>query len=280
MKFPVLLTTLELVMLPMLAAAALAQGANTPQDRKQDQDQTIRVATTLIEVRAVVTDKQGRPITGLTASDFELLENKQTQEINFFSVVTVGGATSAPSAPSRAVEKPAAPSSRPSPAVSPARSVVLFVDNIHLKDSNLAFARKALKKFIAEQLTDDDLTALVTSGGSLGLFSQFTRDRRILGYAVDKISLRGPNRNTMFTAYLAGQVERDDREAIALGIDILRVEDGITGPVQMMENLVRSRARQVLAEASYQRQVALASLKALTDSLAKLPGTGIRRDYN
>ncbi len=171
-----------------------------------------------------------------------------------------------------AIEKPAASSSRPAPAVSPARSVVLFVDNIHLKDSNLGFARQALKKFIAERLTDDDLTALVTSGGSLGLFSQFTRDRRMLSYAVDKISVRAPNRNTMFTAYLAGQVDRNDPEAIDLGIQILLAEDGISGPRPLMENLVRARAGQVLAEAGYRRQVALASLKALTDSLAKLPG--------
>jgi len=46
------------------------------------QDQPIKVTTNLVEVRAVVKDKQGRLVTNLKREDFEILENKQAQEIN------------------------------------------------------------------------------------------------------------------------------------------------------------------------------------------------------
>lgn len=265
-------------LLALLAVIDISVAQNPPaqsgqSSRNNEQDQAIRVTTNLVEVRAVVTDRDGRVVTDLKREDFELIEDKEPQEIEFFSVVRVGGAVEGAAPGKTEAEAPAAGEARrPSPAVSPARSVVLFVDSVHLRDANLLFTKQALKRFIAERLTDDDLVALVTSGGSLGLFSQFTRDRRLLSYAVDKISARGPNRNTLFSPYLAGQIERGDRQALDFGIMILQQEEGITGPRTMMESLTQGRARQVLAEASYQRTQTLAALRALVDQLARLPG--------
>src|SRR5215510_12113872 len=61
------------------------------------QDQPIRVKTELIDLRAVVTDKRGQPITDLKKEDFELMENGKPQEVSFFSIVKI---------PGRGVDKP------------------------------------------------------------------------------------------------------------------------------------------------------------------------------
>ena len=45
---------------------------------------TIRVTTHLVLVDVVVTDKQGKPITGLHPEDFEVEENGKTQKISTF----------------------------------------------------------------------------------------------------------------------------------------------------------------------------------------------------
>src|SRR6202035_4814711 len=45
----------------------------------------LRVTTRLVQVNAVVNDKHGKPITGLTKDDFELLDNKKHQEIRVFA---------------------------------------------------------------------------------------------------------------------------------------------------------------------------------------------------
>ena len=50
------------------------------------EDESIRIQTELMEVRAVVTDRDGRIVEDLKKEDFELLENDQPQEISFFTV--------------------------------------------------------------------------------------------------------------------------------------------------------------------------------------------------
>ena len=55
----------------------------------EKQDPVIRVVTELVELRVVVTDKKGHPITDLTREDFVLLEDGKPQEISFFSAVEI-----------------------------------------------------------------------------------------------------------------------------------------------------------------------------------------------
>src|ERR1041384_1149018 len=79
-------------LLVLIAVIALHQivgaqsGTTTPK-----QDQPVRLSTDLIQVRAVVTDKQGRVIDHLKQDDFVLLENDQPQRVEFFSVDRIEG---------------------------------------------------------------------------------------------------------------------------------------------------------------------------------------------
>ncbi len=262
------------ILLTVLRAIAQRPADNKSTKPDSDQDQPIKMTTTLVEVRAVVTDKQGQLIRDLKQEDFEVVENKQPQEISFFSQIKVGAGV--PATPAGSPQPVAATASdvsiRVSNAQRPVRTIVLFVDNLHLSDSSLILSKQTLKRFIAEKLTNDDLVAVMTSGGTLGLFSQFTRDRRILQTAVDKIGARGINRQTLFNPYLAAQVEIGDRDAMNFAIQILQQEEYLSGPRSVMEGIASGRARQILAEATYQRRVTLATLKALTDRMAELPG--------
>src|SRR5437870_2207890 len=54
-----------------------------------EQDQTIKISTDLVEVRAVVTDRQGQIVNGLKQEDFQLLENGKPQAISFFSIARI-----------------------------------------------------------------------------------------------------------------------------------------------------------------------------------------------
>lgn len=249
-----------------------AHAQNKQQDKPQKEDETtLKLTTELIEVRAVVTDKAGNPVSGLTKDDFELLENDKPQEVSFFAFTRVPGkgestaATGQPLPPSAALANAAT--------AKPARSIVLFADNSHISIGNLLFLKQALRRFIDDKLGEQDLTALITSFGTLGLGEQFTRDRRLLRYAAERLSVGPGERVSLFTPYLASLVNRDDREGLSEAIRLLREEDGISDMnPRLLIQMAKARANEVLSVAAYRSRTTLLTLRSVIDRLAQMPG--------
>src|SRR5258708_5045738 len=177
---------------------------------KTDQDPAVQLRTALIEIHAVVTDKQGRQIDNLKKEDFELLENKSPQQITFFNIENITKQLTNPSS-ARITSGPGG--STMIPAEVPVRTVVIYLDTLNLSTESLLQTKQTLNKFIDEQLTERDLAAIITSTGSLGVLEQFTRDKKILHYAVNRLSAGLSSSETMFTPYIASLVQRDDRDA-------------------------------------------------------------------
>jgi VWFA-related protein len=68
-----------------LTCCAICGIAGAAQTQKQDSDQTFKIDTTLVSVPVIVSDRQGRYIAGLKASDFTLYEDRVKQPIVFFA---------------------------------------------------------------------------------------------------------------------------------------------------------------------------------------------------
>jgi VWFA-related protein len=234
------------------------------------QDQSIRLKTDLIEVRAVVANKKGAAIPDLKKEDFEVYENGKPQQIGFFSMVRIPGRDEkAAASPPGAANAGAGPNR---PDEQPARSVVIYVDTLHLSASSLMRLKQDLRKFIDEKLTDQDLTSILTSAGSLGVAEQFTRDKRLLRYAVSRLSVRTQPRQSLFTPYIAAQVARGDSQAMQVAISIYAMEEPIQMDPMMMRQMVEARARQILMESSYTSRSSLLTLREAVGRLADLPG--------
>src|SRR5215831_18054854 len=109
----------------VMAAVALSQSSQT--DKKADaQDQSVQLQSQLLEIHAVVTDKQGHIIKNLKKEDFELLENKNPQEISFFSMEDLADKTRIPSNPGVITSGPGGKSIVSTE--TPARTAVLYID--------------------------------------------------------------------------------------------------------------------------------------------------------
>jgi VWFA-related protein len=237
------------------------------------QDQPIRVKTELINLRAVVTDKRGQPVTDLRKEDFVLMENGRPQDVSFFSVIKIPGRGEArPPENSPANSAPGAPAGMTRADETPGRTVVLYVDTLHLSTQSLLWVKQSLRKFIDERLTDQDLTAIVTSVGSLGVVEQFTRDRRILRYAVNRLGPRPNARDSLFTPYIAGMVDRGDRDALQVASAIYAAEEHTPLNDPTVAQMVQMRARQILAEATSLRRATLITLREVVRRLSDLPG--------
>lgn len=257
---------------------------SSTQSSGQEQDQTLRIRTNLVQVRAVVTDKQGRIIENLRKEDFVVSENGRPQELSFFSADKVDGETPSVSAATPAPTVAGAANAPASRAEDPRRTIVLFVDTIHLDHIRLARVKETLNKFLDQQMTNQDLVAVVASGGRLGLLSQFTRDKKLLRSAINSLAPWAPGeRDTILTPYIAGRALQGDLEALSLAFQIIQGESGMQRPEEpdfirnpRMASVLRQqytpRFNAILSQAAYRRRAALSTLDGVVAQMARLPG--------
>jgi VWFA-related protein len=186
---------LTLVLICSQLFTTLAQQQRT--EPQESDDDVVRITTNLVQIDAVVTDKEGRQVTDLRPEEFEIYESGRRQQITNFSYISVGS-----SAPAQAVT--AATSSSPSKKSSgvevstpvlPARlrpeqarrTVVLVVDDLSLSFESTKFVQRALKKYVDEQMQPNDLVAIVRTSSGVGTLQQLTADRRQLGAAIERV---------------------------------------------------------------------------------------------
>lgn len=172
----------------LLAWAAVT--AQTPPPAAPDT--VIRINVNLVQMDAVVTDSSGKPVTDLTADDFEILQDGKRQRITNFSYVSTVSARAAGAA---AVSAAPARAKRGAPPVPPARikpedirrTVALVVDDLGLSFDSIARVRSSLRKFVDTEMQPGDLVAIIRTGAGMGALQQFTADKRMLYAAIDRV---------------------------------------------------------------------------------------------
>jgi VWFA-related protein len=175
-----------------------------PATVEHDEDDVVRISSNLVQIDAVVTDKKGRQVTDLKADEFEILADGKPQKITNFSYVQNVPNADAPPAPS-ADDKPGAPA--PPPArlrPEQVRRTVAFVFNdLEMSWESVYYARRAIKKFVDEQMQPGDFVAILPASGGSGALQQFTNDKRLLNAAVKNLRWQpqfGHNRIRPFEA--------------------------------------------------------------------------------
>jgi VWFA-related protein len=147
-------------------------------------DDVVKISTNLIQIDVSVTDPKGKVITDLRPEEVEIYENGQKQKITNFSFVSS----------TRGVERPklADRDAVPEPPVKLRpeqirRTIALVVDDLSLSFESAYQTRRALKKFVDEQMQPGDLVAIIRTGAGIGALQQFTSDKRLLYAAIEKV---------------------------------------------------------------------------------------------
>jgi VWFA-related protein len=157
---------------------AAPKGAGNQQAvRTKDIDAT---AVTAIVVDVVVRDRDGNPVTGLTANDFELIEDKVPQEIGSFTAVN-RPATDAP-APAQAA--PAAATAPASTATTQAPQVIALLFDRLTPDAK-ALAHKAAVNYVGNGAVSRNVVGLFGIDLSLIFYQPFTRDGDLLRKGIE-----------------------------------------------------------------------------------------------
>ena len=202
----------------------------------------------VVNVDVVVTDRAGKPVTGLTKDDFELFENGKPQKItNLYEVrpvkegetLDVAGALE-----TNGESTPALP-----PAELRARRLVLFVDNSSLPvfERNKVF--KALEKFIDNDMRAGDETTLVTWNPGLKIVTPFTSDRNELHAAIKTMSVHANSGANDMVAQ-QDQIKRECNsyldDAKNRSLTFPQAWDMCKGSVSAFSELMAHNARNVL----------------------------------
>lgn len=156
--------------------AALAGVASGP--LQQDQRFASSTGVTLVEVVAFVSDKNGRPINGLTREDFALDEDGVRQDITNFSFVELPRTSVKAEALAPKVGTDVAGNENRS-----GRSYVIVLDAQHVDPVRTGSVKQQAKKFINTYVEAGDAVAVVTLGGPGN--QSFTSDKARLIRVVD-----------------------------------------------------------------------------------------------
>ena len=162
------------------------------------QEEVVKITTNLVQVDVSVVDKNNNPVADLKPEEFEIKEDDHVQKITNFSYVS-----SEVSAPAASTSPAPAEKNAPPPAVPPStlrpsqvkRTMALVVDDIGLALESTEPVRKALRKFVDEQMQPGDLVAIIRTSGGMGVLQQFTSDKRQLLAAINDIRWRPSGRS-------------------------------------------------------------------------------------
>ncbi len=187
-------------------------------------------------VDAIVTDAKGKPVHGVTQSEFELLEGGKSREITNFSEVSASAGTVA----------------------APSRSVLILFDNTTLTLPNRRRVADAVKTWMTAHLRSVDRVAVMTIMPGLQVKQPWTPDSRAAVAAIDVVAGEGTS--------IVEQQQRDARSRV----DEVVHRAATTGPNQIpprfdeMTQAVRSYAASLMRDC-------VSTLDAIKASMAYFP---------
>jgi VWFA-related protein len=278
------------------------EGQKGKEQKKQDEP-LLRIETELVQIDAVVTDKQGNLARDLKRADFELFDDGKKQEITHFAI-----GTAAQPARWLAVEKKKPVEKSPADStpveIRAGRYIVIAVDDFHLAPENLLIAKRTLHRFIDSQMVADDQMAIATTSGNIGMFQQFTNERDVLERAVNRLNVQqrtvtNSSDVPRITDYQAELIDIGDQDALELAVqEILRLEPEPSPPpgagggggrgrsntaasgfgISPRERAVQqaqSKARAIVTQNAHYTRSTLSNLESVIRNLRNLTGRKI-----
>ncbi|HEX8338236.1 MAG TPA: VWA domain-containing protein, partial [Pyrinomonadaceae bacterium] len=246
----------------------------------QEKEDVVRVETELVQTDVMVFDKSGQFVDGLKREDFELRVDGRPVPLAFFERV------SAP--PRRGEGAPGAAAGAANAAASRGRgrTVVFFIDDLHLSLDSLNPTRAAITRFIDEEMAPGDLVALVTASGQLGFLQQFTDNKAVLRAALARLRNIPPAvhdaEQPPMSEFIATRIANGDRQAA--GFYITKIQEGFfskdlakaggnpANNSNAVYEMVKTRAANITKQMESVTNSSLAALERLVSTAGQIEG--------
>jgi len=273
----------------LLAFGGGAVNAQEPAPQQPQPQDVIRTNTELVQTAVTVLDKKGNFVEGLQREQFELTVDGKPRPIAFLERIAAGS----PRERELATRGLGVNSKAPlQPATVPGRTIVFFIDDLHLEPDSLNRTRMMLQHFLEHEMSSKDNVAIASASGQIGFLEQFTNNRAVLDAALARLLPRQYDASgysvgsaTKMTEYMALHIDSskgDDKvlnfyiEECMKGSSTFRKAKQMLAIVRAScETQVKNSARAVLMQAAQITQNTYNSLESLMRSAARAPGRKI-----
>jgi VWFA-related protein len=165
----------------------------------QDNRQTFRSGVDVIQLDVSVLDRARRPVVGLKAEDFTVLENGKSQPIVSVEETDAAERDPLPSAWMRYVPRDVVANDLADDLGDGRLTAIILDDrNLPTNDVAIAMATRMVGHYLIDSLGPSDRMAVVFAQRA-GNTQDFTADRARLGYAVDRFGDTGPRAVELMT---------------------------------------------------------------------------------
>jgi VWFA-related protein len=272
-KYTRLLYAILICFLLPVCGVLAQQQSPTPQSQSDD---VVRINTDLVQTDVMVFDKSGRFVDGLKPEQFELSVDGKSQPISLFDRVVAGSASEeAQLAAARGTSRPVEEKNQASVGLPDrGRTVIFFIDDLHLAADSLRRTQKTLLHFINDEMGQNDQAAIASTSGQVGFLQQLTDNKTVLRVAVQRLKLQPQSildgQQPPMSEYLALAISaRGDQDVLNYFMEPL-IKEGMTP--QAAETLVKSRAQQIGEQAHAVTRNTFLSLESLANTISRTPG--------
>jgi VWFA-related protein len=236
---------------------------------------TFKSATELVEVDAVVLDRNGNFVPGLKATDITLYENGKPQKIQQFFMVTHDLGLTEGSVASEYADQAQ---------YGAHRVFVILFDEAHLANESLMRVKYGAEQFVREMFSSGDAGGVFLGGGMYK--GRLTVDKGELLAGIRAVQPAFENRQGILAPFRewprinseveAARIADGAREVVdALGVKACQ-EDAVAcqgeGGLGNVENLIQQKARLYVRQARMLTQRTMQNLETVARGLAKIPG--------
>jgi VWFA-related protein len=198
---------------------------------------TFKAGTKLVEVVVVARDKRG-PATGLTKTDFTLLDNNIPQNVAFFSVRSASALATAPlrTRPDSSALPPGVISNRPSSNQdTPATQTVLLLDRIFTSQINQIIAIQRIVKFLDLRRKRDGI-GIYSLGRDLTVIQDVTADDALLRRAANSLKAQDVAKRSSDTTGMTAR-EADDYSQLTVLERVLALKHALQATARHLANV-------------------------------------------
>lgn len=269
---------MKFILILLLVCCSIAQA---------QEPEVVRINTDLVQTTFTVLDKKGNFVEGLQRDQFELIVDGKPRPLAFFERVAAGSAREAELANlSNATDATAKPIT---PTRVPGRTIVFFIDDLHLSPDSMNRTKMMLQHFLDREMNSKDNVAIATASGQVGFLEQFTNNRTVLDAAMSRLIPRpydaygySAGNSTKMTEYMALAIDttKNDNKVLDFyvqecmkGASTFKKTDYVKALIRATcETQVKSSARAVLLQAAQITQNTYYSLESLMRSASRAPG--------